>query len=68
MSRVDEDKRIVREIEFQSIGGSQFFRELNYDLKFRHRNDEFNFQFLKFNRANVDSWSERPHFACSLFS
>ena len=45
----------------------QFFRELNYDLKFRHRNNEFNFQFLKFNRANVDSWSERPHFACSLF-
>jgi hypothetical protein len=30
---VDDDKRIVQKIEFQPIGGLQFFRQSNCDLK-----------------------------------
>jgi hypothetical protein len=63
ISRVDEDKRTVREIDFQPIGGLKFFRQSNGDLKPAHGDDEFIRQFLGIHRANIDTWPVLRHFA-----
>jgi hypothetical protein len=59
-------KRTVQEIKPQPIGGSMFFRQPNCDLKLAHRDYEFIGQFLGINRANIDTWPKRPHFARPL--
>ncbi len=43
---VGDDKRTVRKIEFQPIGGLQFVRQSNCDLKPAHWDDEFVSQFF----------------------
>jgi hypothetical protein len=61
-----DDKRTVRKIKRQPIGGLKFFRQPNCDLKLAHRDYEFTGQFLGINRANIDTWPKRPHFARHL--
>jgi hypothetical protein len=61
-----DDKTTVQEIKRQSIGGLKFFRQPNCDLKLAHRDYEFIGQFLGINRANIDTWPKRPHFARHL--
>jgi hypothetical protein len=62
-SLADDDKRPVHKIEFQPVGGLKFFRQLDRNLEPAHWDDEFIRQFLRFNRANTDTWPERPYFA-----
>jgi hypothetical protein len=53
---VGDDKRTVRVIERQPVGGLKFFRQSNCDVKPTHWDDEFVSQFLRINRANTNAW------------
>jgi hypothetical protein len=54
----DDDKRTVQIIEFQPIGGLEFVRQLERDLKLAHWDEQFISQFFGFNRANIDTWPQ----------
>jgi hypothetical protein len=62
-SIVDKDKRTVHEIEFQPAGGLKFFRKPDCDPEIAHWDDEFIRQFFGINRANINTWPKRSHFA-----